>query len=112
MKTIIYFIILFFFSANVIAGSFYSQNSGNKIEQITEYESQAKDLPPTTSLVYPGVDGELVYIADSLGNRIPDFSNAGYKGGGVPIPYVQSKATIWPPNSVNRFSNFSAISRL
>ena len=56
----------------------------------------AQDMPPTTSLVYPGVDGKLVYVADSLGNRIPDFSNAGYKGGGVPIPYVPVKATVWP----------------
>lgn len=56
----------------------------------------AQDLPSTASLVYPGVDGKLVYIADSLGNKIPDFSNAGYKGGGVAIPYVPVKATIWP----------------
>src|SRR5678816_639581 len=56
----------------------------------------AQDLPPATSLVYPGVDGKLVYVADSLGNKIPDFSNAGYKGGGVPIPYVPVKATVWP----------------
>jgi hypothetical protein len=56
----------------------------------------AQDIPPTTSLIYPGIDGKLVYVPDSQGNIIPDFSNAGYKGGGVPIPYVQSKATIWP----------------
>jgi hypothetical protein len=56
----------------------------------------AQDIQATTSLVYPGADGKLVYIADSLGNRIPDFSNAGYKGGGVSIPLVQPKATLWP----------------
>jgi hypothetical protein len=56
----------------------------------------AQDIAPTTSLVYPGVDGRLVYIADSLGNKIPDFSNAGYKGGGVTIPMIQPKATVWP----------------
>ncbi|TMI66400.1 MAG: hypothetical protein E6H07_11040 [Bacteroidetes bacterium] len=60
------------------------------------YVSDAQDIPPTTSLVYPGIDGKLVYVADSLGNRIPDFSNAGYKGGGVSIPYVPVKATVWP----------------
>lgn len=58
--------------------------------------SKAQDIPPATSLVYPGTNGKLVYIADSLGNRIPDFSNAGYKGGGVSIPYVPVKAIIWP----------------
>ena len=57
---------------------------------------KAQDIPPTTSLVYFGVDGKLVYGADSLGNKIPDFSNAGYKGGGVPIPRVQIKAIVWP----------------
>jgi hypothetical protein len=58
--------------------------------------SNAQDIPPTTSLVYPGIDGKLVYVADSLGNKIPDFSNAGYKGGGITIPYVPVKATVWP----------------
>jgi hypothetical protein len=43
-----------------------------------------------------GIDGKLVYVADSLGNKIPDFSNAGYKGGGVTIPYVPVKAIVWP----------------
>jgi len=55
-----------------------------------------QDIAPYTSLVYPGGDGKLVYISDSLGNKIPDFSNAGYKGGGVAIPFVQTKATVWP----------------
>ncbi|NMC40746.1 MAG: hypothetical protein GYA43_06175 [Bacteroidales bacterium] len=64
----------------------------------------AQAIPPVTSLVYPGTDGRLVYVSDSLGNTIPDFSNAGYKGGGVPIPYVAVKKTIWPlpgDNSAN-----------
>jgi hypothetical protein len=58
--------------------------------------ADAQDLLPATSLVYPGVDGKLVYVADSLGNKIPDFSNAGYKGGGIAIPHVQIKAIVWP----------------
>lgn len=58
--------------------------------------SYAQDLPPVTSLVYPGTDGKLVYVADSLGNRIPDFSHAGYKGGGVAIPNVPIRETVWP----------------
>jgi hypothetical protein len=56
----------------------------------------SQDIPPITTLVYPGTDGRLIYVSDSLGNRIPDFSNAGYKGGGVPIPYVANKVTVWP----------------
>ncbi len=60
------------------------------------FSGNAQDLPPTTSRVYPGIDSKLVYIADSLGNTIPDFSHAGYKGGGVAIPTVPIKATVWP----------------
>ncbi|MFI5132380.1 MAG: hypothetical protein ACHQFX_20425, partial [Chitinophagales bacterium] len=63
---------------------------------VNAFVSKAQDMPPTMSLVYPGIDGKLVYTSDSLGNKIPDFSNAGYKGGGVAIPYVPVKVTIWP----------------
>jgi hypothetical protein len=75
----------------------------------------AQDIPPTTTLVYPGTDGKLVYISDSLGNKIPDFSNAGYKGGGVPIPYVAIKATVWPvlgDNSANIQAAIDKVSAL
>jgi hypothetical protein len=36
--------------------------------------------------VFFGDDGVLHYAADLLGNRIMDFSNAGYMGGGVALP--------------------------
>lgn len=74
--------------------------------------SHAQDLPPTTSLVYPGIDGKLVYVTDSLGNKIPDFSNAGYKGGGVAIPYVPVKATVWPVKGDNVANVQAAIDRV
>ena len=35
-------------------------------------------------------NGRLFYPADVNGNRIPDYSHAGYKGGGVPLPSVSS----------------------
>ncbi len=76
---------------------------------------KAQDIPPTTTLVYPGTDGRLVYVADSLGNIIPDFSNAGYKGGGVPIPYVANKVTVWPvlgDNSANIQAAIDKVSAL
>ena len=72
----------------------------------------AQDLPPATSLVYPGTDGRLIYIADSLGNKIPDFSNAGYKGGGVSIPYVAIKETVWPVLGDNSENIQAAIDRV
>ncbi|MBE7173003.1 MAG: hypothetical protein INR73_20670 [Williamsia sp.] len=74
--------------------------------------AKAQDMPPTTSLVYPGVDGKLVYVADSLGNKIPDFSNAGYKGGGVAIPYVPVKATVWPRPGDNADNIQAAIDKV
>jgi hypothetical protein len=72
----------------------------------------AQDMPPATSLVYPGIDGKLVYVADSLGNKIPDFSNAGYKGGGVPLPYVPVKVTVWPVPGDNSDNVQAAIDKI
>jgi hypothetical protein len=74
--------------------------------------SHAQDLPPTTSLVYPGVDGKLVYVADSLGNKIPDFSHAGYKAGAIPIPNIAIKETIWPLPGNNADNVQAAIDRV
>ena len=36
-----------------------------------------------SSKVQYDTNGRLTYPADTAGNRIPDFSNAGYKGGGT-----------------------------
>lgn len=41
-----------------------------------------------SNIAFYGNDGKLTYISDSDGNRIPDFSGAGYKGGGVDIPEI------------------------
>lgn len=79
---------------------------------ISSFLSKGQDLPTATSLVYPGADGKLVYVADSLGNKIPDFSNAGYKGGGVSIPYVVVKETVWPVLGDNADLIQSAIDRV
>lgn len=38
----------------------------------------------------------LSYHADSQGNRIPDFSYAGYGGGGVKLPAISAQATLSP----------------
>ncbi len=39
-------------------------------------------------------NGKLVYVADSLGNRIPDFSYCGYKASEQPIPFVEAKVVV------------------
>lgn len=41
-----------------------------------------------------GMDGKLAYESDALGNRLPDFSNAGYAGGGVPLPTVPMRVVV------------------
>src|SRR5688500_5619110 len=41
-------------------------------------------------------NGRLFYPADASGNRIPDYSHAGYKGGGVPLPTVPVVLTLSP----------------
>ena len=55
-----------------------------------------------SSLVYPGPDGKLVYEGyanegqSSTGNIMIDFSHAGYKGGGVAIPWVPVEVALDP----------------
>lgn len=46
--------------------------------------------------VYPGPDGKLVYKTTPAGDRIMDFSTAGYMGGGVALPDVPVKKAISP----------------
>lgn len=50
----------------------------------------------SSSWVSYGPDGKLLYKKDENGNRIMDFSSAGYKGGGVAIPDVPGVKTIQP----------------
>ena len=75
-------------------------------------QSQVGDMPPTVSKVYPGPDGKLVYVPDDKGNIIHDTSHAGYRGGGVPIPTVPVKETIWPVPGDNTAHVQAAIDRV
>ncbi|WP_088833272.1 hypothetical protein [Paenibacillus tyrfis] len=43
-----------------------------------------------------GPDGKLGYVPDYKGNRVIDFSGAGYMGGGVQLPDVQARVTVEP----------------
>lgn len=47
-----------------------------------------------TKILQRGDDGRLIYAADEEGNIIPDFSNAGYMGGGVALPDVETVVTL------------------
>lgn len=46
--------------------------------------------------VYPDSNGKLTYKTTQRGDHIMDFSHAGYKGGGVTLPYVPAKLTVHP----------------
>ena len=74
--------------------------------------AQVADIPPTVSRVYPGPDGKLVYVPDEQGNTIPDFSYAGYGGGGLPIPTVPVKETVWPVVGDNTANIQAAIDKV
>jgi hypothetical protein len=51
---------------------------------------------PSSAWVHRGPGGKLVYKTTPAGDRIMDFSHAGYMGGGVAIPTVAVKRTVEP----------------
>ncbi len=55
--------------------------------------SQAKQEPPP---VAQGKDGKLSYLSFEHGDRVPDYSHAGYRGGGVPLPSAVAKVRVAP----------------
>jgi len=66
---------------------------------------EVEEIQHTSSLVYTSeTNGSLVYTkfanenSDIRENVIPDFSSSGYKGGGVPIPFVPTIEIIHPTN--------------
>ena len=56
----------------------------------------ATTLPAQSRWVYPGPHGKLVYAHTSKGDRMADFSYAGYEGGGVALPTVPTTVTVSP----------------
>jgi hypothetical protein len=55
-----------------------------------------RSLPAVSTWVYPGFDGHLLYTPDDQADRIPDFSQVGYRGGLVPLPDVPVRVTVNP----------------
>lgn len=53
----------------------------------------ARETPPPVKV---DASGALVYEADAAGNRVPDFSHAGYGGGGVPLPTATARVRVSP----------------
>jgi hypothetical protein len=79
---------------------------------LSRANAQVADLVPTASRIYPGADGRLVYVADGQGDSIHDASHAGYRGGGVGIPTVPVRETIWPVPGDNTQHIQAAIDRV
>ena len=52
-----------------------------------------KILSPIISI---GADGKLIYDSDARGNRLPDFSTAGYFGNDKPIPAAPVRVVVSP----------------
>src|SRR5688500_9563641 len=78
------------------APAFFPLSSGTSRRRSLRARTQAQDLSPSASRVHAGVDGKLVYVPDDQGNTIHDASHAGYRGGGVAIPTVPVRESVWP----------------
>jgi hypothetical protein len=89
--------------AFTLTGDASTQLNALQLRDVTTY------APPQAKWVHFGANGLLAYYADNLGNRIPDFSYAGYMGGGVPLPVVPVKQTISPSDGDDTASIQSAI---
>lgn len=63
--------------------------TGSLCTIITNAQKPAKPLPPLAAS-----KSKLVYTADSVGNRIPDFSYAGYKASEKAIPDIPIKIIV------------------
>src|SRR4051794_24722120 len=79
---------------------------------LARQDAQVQDTAPTVSRVYPGADGKLSYVPDEQGNIIHDASHAGYGGGGVPIPTIPIKESVWPIAGDNTANIQGAIDRV
>ena len=49
-----------------------------------------------SAIVFGDSEGRLVYVPDAEGNRIPDFSYAGYRAGEAELPNVATVQTVAP----------------
>lgn len=76
-------IVLSGFLLTTVAGTCAAADSGNPPGAISEW-------------VHFDANRKLVYRSLPTGDRIMDFSSAGYMGGGVPLPTVPVKATVTP----------------
>jgi hypothetical protein len=65
--------------------------------------------PAGEAWVRPGAGGCLQYAEDNRGNRVPDFSSAGYHGGGISLPSVAAASDISPLQPASSGDDTAAI---
>ncbi len=69
-------------------------NSVNLWNSVTEFEAHV--TAGTSARLAVGADGRLQYTPHTNGDTIPDFSYAGYGGGGVALPNPPAQQTVSP----------------
>jgi autotransporter-associated beta strand protein len=73
---------------------------------------ECQAAPPQGTWVNLAPDGRLIYARDSLGNRVPDFGDTGYKAEREPIPEAPVKVTLSPVDGDDRVAIQAAISQV
>ncbi|WP_175403982.1 discoidin domain-containing protein [Mucilaginibacter sp. PPCGB 2223] len=63
---------------------------------------------PQSQWVHPGKNGKLTYKTTASGDRIMDFSYAGYMGGGVALPNIAVKKIIKPSGGADDLQQIQA----
>ena len=69
----------------------------------------ASSMAQQSHWVKRGQDGKLMYTYTAQGDHIPDFSYAGYEGGGVALPNVPAKRAVSPSGADDTSSIQAAI---
>lgn len=74
------------------------QTGKDSVYDSFQFTGMSADYVPAgqSFAAFLGAEGRMVYVGDFRGNRILDFSNVGYMGGGVKIPDIRAKVVIEP----------------
>src|SRR4051812_41230981 len=62
---------------------------------------EGRRLLASSALVFAGPDGRLIYTPNAAGDRIPDFSQVGYKTGSVPLPNTAGGVAVPVKQTIN-----------
>lgn len=93
------------------AGSVAAAGDAGAPSNATCAELLSKPVPASAWVFYDA-DGQLSYKADERGNRILDYSHAGYRGGGVRLPTLDVKAMVTPSGADDTAAIQQALDRV